>query len=645
MGKLITQLPNGEQPVSWDTEYIATRDTAATDDKTRRRLARDYKNDWDAGIATVSSAAQAAQDTADAAIPLTQKGALNGVATLDATGKVPASQLTLVSTAFKGNWDATANNPTLADNTGTGGDFYFVQNGTTRNLGSGNIVWTTGAMIIHNGTIWVENEAVNEVLSVNGQVGVVALTTNEIPEFSDLRYQTDDSADAQAAADNPSASNPYVTVSALDTAIQAISQPGIVIVGNIYSPHNYDDGRNTSGTGENKILNTIGYNNTTAAAQWPLAATYYGGTIDTTTVSLDDVIWACAAQGARSNIITQIEALPNKAYAFNKGNIRFYHYKTVPNSNRDSQQYTVDLKDCIYRNASGSPFLNGIFYMQPDSQTDADTNCIDNKWRWKNGRFRGVGSTDIGLKIAATRNAVFEELEFTNFGIGFQGSFLLNSRFVSCGSASCTTGFYLPKGTYSGAGYGNSVSQPKFYDCRFRVTDPTHIGAHLEGCDNAKFYTCQAEGTNGSYGIYIEVPISATVEKNFVIDGFRAEIGNGTKFTDGVIGYRGRDGYTVEISTLFNQAADTDTTLLDATNIQGSTTFRLNQCKGNTGGNRWKIKNTDAGGAGVYKFDDTQLQGNPTTPSACVAPGNLVFTADSDLPDDSRIEFVSLFKS
>jgi len=642
MGKLITQLPNGEQPVSWDTEYIATRDTAATSDKTRRRLARDYKDDWDAGIATTVTAIEAVEATANAAIPISQKGALNGVATLDATGKVPASQLTIVSTAFKGNWDATANSPTLADNTGTGGDFYFVQNGAVRNLGSGNITWTTGAMIIHNGTIWVENEAVNDVLSVNGQTGVVVIDTANIAEASGYRFQTDDSYDAQQAAESPAAGNPYVTVSALDTAIAAISQPGIVIVGNIYSPHNYDDGVNTSGTGENKLLNTLGYTNGTAATQWPLAATYYGGTIDTTTVSLDDVLWACAFQGARSNIITQIEALPNKAYAFNKGNLRIFHNKSTPNANRDSQQYTIDFKDCLLRNASGASFLIAMFYMQPDSQTDADNNCIDNRWKFRNGKFRAAGSTDTGLKIGATRAARFEGLEFQNFQYGINGSFLLNSHFEHGIPASCTTGIYHPKGIWSGAGYAHSASQPKFYDCRFRVTATTHKGIHLEACDNARMIGCQFEGTNGEYGIYIEVPSSGTVLKNFVIEGTRSEIGNGTTWTNALIGFRGRDAYTVTIDTLFHQAADTNTTLLEATNTQGTTIFNLRNIRGNTGGNTWKLKNVNSGGAGAYIMRNTTLQGAPQTAADVIDTVGFpnIWTADSNVPPLSRIDFI-----
>lgn len=45
---------------------------------------------------TAKSSADSAGQTADKAIPLTQKGTANGVASLDATGKIPKAQLPTV---------------------------------------------------------------------------------------------------------------------------------------------------------------------------------------------------------------------------------------------------------------------------------------------------------------------------------------------------------------------------------------------------------------------------------------------------------------------------------------------------------------------------------------------------------------------
>lgn len=90
-----------------------------------------------------------------------QKGVANGLASLDATGLVPLSQLPIGSALInKGAWNASTNTPTLADGSGTNGDFYVVSVGATRNLGSGNITFVAGNGVLYNGTIWQQIGAV-----------------------------------------------------------------------------------------------------------------------------------------------------------------------------------------------------------------------------------------------------------------------------------------------------------------------------------------------------------------------------------------------------------------------------------------------------------------------------------------------------
>jgi hypothetical protein len=56
--------------------------------------------------------------------------------------------------AYKGTWNANTNTPTLADGTGTAGDWYWVATGDTINLGSGNIIFVVGDKVLYSGTIW-----------------------------------------------------------------------------------------------------------------------------------------------------------------------------------------------------------------------------------------------------------------------------------------------------------------------------------------------------------------------------------------------------------------------------------------------------------------------------------------------------------
>jgi hypothetical protein len=92
-------------------------------------------------------------------IESSEKGANNGVATLDAGGKVPASQLPSSLMEFKGAWNASTNSPTLADGTGDNGDVYRVSVAGTQNLGSGSLTFAVGDFVIYNGTIWQRSPA------------------------------------------------------------------------------------------------------------------------------------------------------------------------------------------------------------------------------------------------------------------------------------------------------------------------------------------------------------------------------------------------------------------------------------------------------------------------------------------------------
>lgn len=81
-------------------------------------------------------------------------GANNGIAELDATGKIPASQLTVDALQYLGTYNASTNTPTLADGTGTNGDLYRVSVAGTQDLGSGNIEFSVGDKVVYNGATW-----------------------------------------------------------------------------------------------------------------------------------------------------------------------------------------------------------------------------------------------------------------------------------------------------------------------------------------------------------------------------------------------------------------------------------------------------------------------------------------------------------
>lgn len=123
-------------------------------------------------------------------IPLTQKAAANGVASLDAGGKVPVAQLPNSIMEYLGTWNASTNTPTLANGTGNAGDVYIVSVAGTQNLGAGNITFAAGDWVIYNGSVWEKSVNSNAVASVNGFTGVVVLTTSDISEGTNLYHTT-----------------------------------------------------------------------------------------------------------------------------------------------------------------------------------------------------------------------------------------------------------------------------------------------------------------------------------------------------------------------------------------------------------------------------------------------------------------------
>jgi hypothetical protein len=109
-------------------------------------------------------------------------GVANGVATLDAGGKVPVSELpaaVLGALSYQGTWNASTNTPTLASGVGVKGYYYVVSVAGSTNL-DGVSDWVVGDWAVFNGTAWQKVDNTDAVTSVNGQTGTVVLTQADI---------------------------------------------------------------------------------------------------------------------------------------------------------------------------------------------------------------------------------------------------------------------------------------------------------------------------------------------------------------------------------------------------------------------------------------------------------------------------------
>ena len=89
-------------------------------------------------------------------LPTSQKGAANGVASLDGSGKLTAAQIpdSIASPfQFEGTWNASTNSPALADGVGNEGDLYRVSVAGTTSL-DGEASWAVGDELYFGGGVW-----------------------------------------------------------------------------------------------------------------------------------------------------------------------------------------------------------------------------------------------------------------------------------------------------------------------------------------------------------------------------------------------------------------------------------------------------------------------------------------------------------
>ena len=118
-------------------------------------------------------------------------GVALGVATLDAGGTVPLSQIPASiqgGVSYQGTWNATTNTPTLTSSVGSKGYYYVVSVAGSTNL-NGITSWNIGDWAIFNGTAWEKIDNTDAVTSVNGYTGTVVLTNTDITGFGTMSTQ------------------------------------------------------------------------------------------------------------------------------------------------------------------------------------------------------------------------------------------------------------------------------------------------------------------------------------------------------------------------------------------------------------------------------------------------------------------------
>jgi hypothetical protein len=180
------------QPSNWNDDHELTGTIPVANGGTGASTLTGYVKGTGTTAMTASATIPNTDITGLGTASTKDAGAALGVATLDASGKVPVSELpaaVLGALSYQGTWNASTNTPTLTSSTGTKGYYYVVSVAGNTNL-DGITDWLVGDWAVYNGTVWQKVDNTETVTSVNGQTGAVVLTTTNIAEGTNEYFTT-----------------------------------------------------------------------------------------------------------------------------------------------------------------------------------------------------------------------------------------------------------------------------------------------------------------------------------------------------------------------------------------------------------------------------------------------------------------------
>ena len=132
-----------------------------------------------------------ANAVADIASDIKADPGTHGLCPLNGSNKIDAAYLPTSADTPKGEWNANTNSPTLADGTGTAGDYYDVTTAGSSDLGSGSITFTVGDIVKYDGSVWYKVDSVSNILDGNSTASQArtTLSVNSIDEAAQLAGQ------------------------------------------------------------------------------------------------------------------------------------------------------------------------------------------------------------------------------------------------------------------------------------------------------------------------------------------------------------------------------------------------------------------------------------------------------------------------
>ena len=173
------------EPSDWNNDHVLTGTVPVANGGTGAATLTGYVKGNGTSAMTAASTIPNTDITGLGTASTKDAGSANGVATLDAGGKVPVSELpaaVLGALSYQGTWDASTNSPTLTSSVGTKGYYYVVSVAGNTNL-NGITDWLVGDWAVFNGSVWQKIDNTETVTSVNGQTGAVVLGYADVGAF------------------------------------------------------------------------------------------------------------------------------------------------------------------------------------------------------------------------------------------------------------------------------------------------------------------------------------------------------------------------------------------------------------------------------------------------------------------------------
>jgi hypothetical protein len=159
-------------------------------------------------------------------------GAANGVATLDALGKVPLSQLPASVVTYLGTWNAATNTPTLTNGTGDVGDLYICNVAGTVNFGAGPITFASGDWVIYNGSQWQKSAGSSGTVTSVGlasTAGAFTITNSPITTSGNIGLNFSGNSGQYVAGDGSLVTFPSIITQAQNLVTEVYNQTGATL--------------------------------------------------------------------------------------------------------------------------------------------------------------------------------------------------------------------------------------------------------------------------------------------------------------------------------------------------------------------------------------------------------------------------------